>query len=49
MHVKTKSGRHARWRTLPLHDVAVTGGFWLQKQTVIDPKNWITCEVKVMV
>jgi DUF1680 family protein len=34
MHVMTKSSPHARWRSLPLGKVSVTGGFWLNKQAI---------------
>ena len=34
MHVSTAASPYARWRTLPLGSVTVTGGFWSQKQTV---------------
>lgn len=34
MHVSTQASSHARWRTLPLGDISVTGGFWFQKQAV---------------
>jgi DUF1680 family protein len=34
MHVMTKSSPHARWRSLPLGKISVTGGFWLNKQAI---------------
>ncbi len=34
MHVMTNASPHARWRSLPLGQVSVTGGFWLNKQAV---------------
>ena len=32
--VDTTRSPHAEWRTLPLSNVAINGGFWSQKQSV---------------
>lgn len=34
MHVSTTNSPHARWRTLPVGNVALTGGFWFHKQAI---------------
>jgi DUF1680 family protein len=34
MHVSTQRSSNARWRTLPLGDISVSGGIWSQKQAV---------------
>ncbi|MEA3345793.1 MAG: glycoside hydrolase family 127 protein, partial [Chloroflexota bacterium] len=34
MHVSTQTSSHARWRTLPLGDISITGGIWAQKQAL---------------
>lgn len=34
MHVSTTNSSHARWRTLPVGKVALTGGFWFHKQAI---------------
>jgi DUF1680 family protein len=34
MHVMTNKSPFARWRSLPLGKVSVTGGFWLNKQAI---------------
>ncbi len=34
MHTDTASSPHARWRSLPLGAVSITGGFWEHKQQI---------------
>ncbi|NLF01148.1 MAG: glycoside hydrolase family 127 protein, partial [Anaerolineales bacterium] len=34
MHVSTQHSPHARWHTLPLGQIALTGGLWLHRQAV---------------
>ncbi len=34
MHVSTTKSLHARWRTLPVGKVTLTGGFWREKQAI---------------
>ena len=34
MHVSTTKSSHARWHTLPVGQVALTGGFWFHKQAI---------------
>ncbi len=34
MHVSTTKSLHARWRTLPVGKVQLTGGFWAEKQAI---------------
>jgi len=34
MHVSTVTSAHAKWRTLSLNNVSLTGGFWHHKQAI---------------
>jgi hypothetical protein len=39
MHVSTTKSLHARWRTLPVGKVTLTGGFWYEKQAI---NRWVS-------